>query len=221
MRRSSRPLKIKPRAPLSCRQVPIPIRTSNRTDWLREKNKSRENFIATIRPAIITLTPVTARIRLLKKCLSSNEARSVRSGLTYKNMSLSVSQKRLSVISLCLLGLAIAGLKFGLATEAGSGSTTATEGLAKSYVYSVDPAVKVAREVLADTAEGQRTPVVIFLTDQADVSSAYQMKDQDARGWYVYNTLTKHAERTQAPIKAMLDAEGVQYQSFWAANRLV
>src|SRR6266513_1047986 len=38
---------------------------------------------------------------------------------------------------------------------------------------------KIAREVLADTANGKNASVVILLADQADVSAAYEMKDQD------------------------------------------
>ena len=79
---------------------------------------------------------------------------------------------------------------------------------------------KVARNVLEDTENGQRTSIVILLSDQADVSKAYAMSDQDARGWYVYNTLRTHAEQTQAPLKAFLAARGVTYQSYWAANML-
>ena len=41
------------------------------------------------------------------------------------------------------------------------------------------------------------------------------MKDQDARGWYVYRTLKREADRTQAPIRALLEAQGVSYKSFW------
>jgi subtilisin family serine protease len=47
------------------------------------------------------------------------------------------------------------------------------------------------------------------------------MKDADARGWFVYNTLTQHAERTQAALRADLEARGVSYQSYWAANMIV
>jgi serine protease AprX len=85
----------------------------------------------------------------------------------------------------------------------------------------VDIAAKIAPEVLAETAEGGSASVVILLTDQADVSAAHQMKDEDARGWFVYNTLTQHAARTQAALRAELDARGVSYQSFWAANMIV
>ena len=80
---------------------------------------------------------------------------------------------------------------------------------------------KVSPRVLADTADGKSASVVILLADQADVSAAYAMKDQDARGWFVYNTLTQHAARTQAGLQAFLTAQGVSYQSFWAANMIV
>src|SRR6201982_817106 len=56
---------------------------------------------------------------------------------------------------------------------------------------------KIAPEVLADTANGKSASVIILLADQADVSAGYGMRDQDARGWFVYNTLSKHAARTQ------------------------
>src|SRR6202521_5355790 len=80
---------------------------------------------------------------------------------------------------------------------------------------------KIAPQVLADTIGGNNASVVILLADQADVSAAYGIKDQDARGWFVYNTLTQHAARTQAGLRAFLDAQGISYQSFWAANMIV
>ena len=80
---------------------------------------------------------------------------------------------------------------------------------------------KIAPAVLAETADGKVASIVILLADQADVSAAYRMQDQDARGWFVYNTLTQHAARTQADLQAFLTAQGVSYQSFWAANMII
>ncbi|MDP9098151.1 MAG: S8 family serine peptidase [Verrucomicrobiota bacterium] len=80
---------------------------------------------------------------------------------------------------------------------------------------------KIAPEVLAETAEGGSASIVILLSDQADVSAAYQIRDQDARGWFVYNGLTQHAARTQVGLRAELEARGVSSQSFWAANMVV
>jgi subtilisin family serine protease len=83
------------------------------------------------------------------------------------------------------------------------------------------PEGKIAPEVLTDTSEGKSASVVILLADQADVSAAYAMKDQDARGWFVYNTLSQHAARTQADLQTFLTSKGVSYQSFWVANMIV
>ena len=68
---------------------------------------------------------------------------------------------------------------------------------------------KIESRVLRDTAGGREASFVINLKDQADLSAAYGMKNQNARGWYVYRTLKKEAARTQAPIKAMLASRGV------------
>jgi serine protease AprX len=80
---------------------------------------------------------------------------------------------------------------------------------------------KIAPDVRAETADGGSVSIVILLADQADVSAAHEIADQDARGWFVYNTLTQHAERTQAALRADLETRGVIYQSFWAANMIV
>jgi subtilisin family serine protease len=76
-------------------------------------------------------------------------------------------------------------------------------------------------DVMQAVADGEETTsFIILLEDQADLSAAYAM-DDDARGWYVYNTLTQQAAITQGPIIAQLEAEGVEYTSFWAANMIV
>src|SRR5262245_22019536 len=80
---------------------------------------------------------------------------------------------------------------------------------------------KVQNLVLSDTSAGRESSFIIELTQQADLSKAYSMKDQDARGWYVYRTLKRTAEKTQGPLKAMLDRQGVSYTSFWVANELI
>ena len=78
--------------------------------------------------------------------------------------------------------------------------------------------VTIAPEVLRATANGAGTPIVILLAEQANLSSAYNMRDEDARGWFVYNTLRDTAARTQGPLQAFLRAQGRAYQSFWVAN---
>src|SRR5438552_5210134 len=83
------------------------------------------------------------------------------------------------------------------------------------------PTNKIAPEVLADTVDGKSASVIILLADQADVSAGSGMRDQDARGWFVYNTLTQHAARTQSGIRNLLNSRGITYQSFWVVNMIV
>src|SRR5947208_1365316 len=97
--------------------------------------------------------------------------------------------------ALCFAGIALATLAWS--SPAGPGPAAL--------------AAKIAPEVLAETADGGSASIVIMLADQADVSAANQMTDQDARGWFVYNTLTQHAERTQAALRAELERRGVTY----------
>jgi hypothetical protein len=86
----------------------------------------------------------------------------------------------------------------------------------------VRTAVKVAPEVLADTADGATTTVGrVLLCRPGRRERGPEMKDQDARGWFVYDTLTQHAQRSQAGLRSFLESQGAGYQSFWAANMLI
>ena len=110
--------------------------------------------------------------------------------------------------------LALAGLVATISPVFASGNSNAAKSMA-GYTG------KVQNRVLSDTASGGQSSFIVELAQQADLSRAYWMKDQDARGWYVYNTLRRTAAKTQAPLRAMLDTQGVQYRSFWVANELI
>ena len=114
---------------------------------------------------------------------------------------------------LCIIGVILAALGFG--------SFSAASALGQKPEKQPVSGAKIAPQVLADTADGGNASVVILLAEQADVSAAHGMKDQDARGWFVYNTLTQHAVLTQGGLRAFLEARGIIYQSFWAANMIV
>lgn len=84
-----------------------------------------------------------------------------------------------------------------------------------------DAAAKISPAVLQDTADGKTTTFLVLMADQANVTPAYSMADEDARGWYVYDTLRLHAYRTQAGIRAMLQSRGAAYKSYWISNALL
>ena len=75
--------------------------------------------------------------------------------------------------------------------------------------------------VYDSTANGKAAQFMVLLTQQADLSRAYSIKDQHARGWYVYNTLRDFADRTQAPVRNTLTRLGASYTHFWVANVLL
>ena len=60
----------------------------------------------------------------------------------------------------------------------------------------------------------------VILRDQADVSSATTIADRGERLRTVYTTLTAHADRTQARLRAELDRRGIAYQPYYLVNAL-
>src|SRR6266508_150394 len=104
---------------------------------------------------------------------------------------------------------------------AGVSPVLATGGSAERSTAPGNNQSKIESRVLQDTAAGQKASFVIYLRDQADLSAAYGMRNQDARGRYVYKTLKAYAARTQAGIRALLAARDASYRPFWVANVIV
>jgi len=148
------------------------------------------------------------------------------------------TQSRIYLYS-CLLAICLGGLIHAVTTSTSSRSVNQTMSSAAdnklgAFSNATSPklrdmeqlllqrsAAKISRQVLTRTADGERTPIVILLSDQADLSAAYSMKDEDARGWFVYNTLKAHATHTQVGLQDFLKSKDVDFQSFWGANMLV
>src|SRR5687767_9629741 len=60
----------------------------------------------------------------------------------------------------------------------------------------------------------------VIMSDQADLSSVSQIQDIDERRTAVYQTLTEHANETQADVRNMLDSVGVDYTPYYLVNAL-
>ncbi|MBK9529354.1 MAG: hypothetical protein IPO41_13825 [Acidobacteria bacterium] len=127
-----------------------------------------------------------------------------------------ITRKRLaaaSVISICILLMALASGEVGRASGIDSIFTSTAPQTYFGPLFTradgyVDPATKVSDAVREDTSKGKKAEVVILLADQADVSAAYDIKDEDERGWFVYNTLTTHAAVTQSGSSVFSDGRG-------------
>jgi uncharacterized repeat protein (TIGR01451 family) len=95
-----------------------------------------------------------------------------------------------------------------------------------------DPLVQAAGwqtkvdEWVLETVEQGETEFLVLLQEQADLSGASRLHTKQEKGQYVYQQLTRTAERSQKPILEALQAlaaespGSVQYQSFWVANMI-
>ncbi|HWQ13343.1 MAG TPA: S8 family serine peptidase [Roseiflexaceae bacterium] len=81
--------------------------------------------------------------------------------------------------------------------------------------------VEAAIAAQAAAAPDGRAEFMVVLRDQADLSAAYAIRDWAERGRYVYRTLSEHAARSQAGLRAQLEARGLRYRPLWIINALL
>lgn len=79
---------------------------------------------------------------------------------------------------------------------------------------------KVSPLVLDQTSDGRPSSFLVVLASKADVSAAQTLPGKVDKGRFVYDTLRAHADRTQAPIVALLERMGARYRSHFLVNLL-
>jgi serine protease AprX len=77
---------------------------------------------------------------------------------------------------------------------------------------------KVGPRVLLETSRGRSASFLVMLASQADVSEAASLPTKLAKGRFVFDLLRAHSDRTQRPIRALLDGLGVAFKSHWILN---
>jgi serine protease AprX len=82
------------------------------------------------------------------------------------------------------------------------------------------PPSSVAPQVWQATADGGAAEFLVILDEQADLGSAAARQGREARLRDVYDELREVAVRTQAGLRAELDAAGVSYRPFYVVNML-
>ncbi len=60
----------------------------------------------------------------------------------------------------------------------------------------------------------------IILKEQADLSPSYSFYTKEEKGEYVYQVLSTTAARSQAPVIALLQQKGINFQSYWVVNSI-
>src|SRR5664279_5324824 len=78
----------------------------------------------------------------------------------------------------------------------------------------------IAPSLASQTALGGSSEALIVFTEQADLSGAANLPTKLEKGRYVYNALRAVAERTQAPMRKMLQERGIPFQSYYGVNMI-
>ncbi len=91
-----------------------------------------------------------------------------------------------------------------------------------STAHAADTAApaKIAPRLASDTAFGGSSEALIVFAEQADLSGAANLPTKLEKGQYVYNALRAVAERTQAPLRKLLQDRGIPYQSYYGVNMI-
>ncbi len=79
---------------------------------------------------------------------------------------------------------------------------------------------KVAPWVLQQTADGQKAEFLVVLADQADLSTAKQLKTKRAKGQFVRDALWAKKQATQGPLLQWLSERGIEHRSFYIVNMI-
>lgn len=88
-----------------------------------------------------------------------------------------------------------------------------------AHADSPDWRSKVDPWVLDQTRSASvQTEFLIVLASQADVSRAASLATKEAKGRFVFETLSAHAARTQGPVLAELVRRALPHRAYWVTN---
>ena len=80
---------------------------------------------------------------------------------------------------------------------------------------------KIAPWVTEHTAAGKQAEFMVVLTDQADLSGAYNLKTKKEKGRFVRDALWNKSQATQGPVLKWIQARGLEYRSFYIVNAIL
>jgi subtilisin family serine protease len=83
-----------------------------------------------------------------------------------------------------------------------------------------DPLAKVDKAVLDQLDAKDEATFNVILRDKATLTGATGIRQHAQRTTFVYQQLTQTAERSQAGLRALLDAKGAAYRPFWIVNTI-
>ena len=79
---------------------------------------------------------------------------------------------------------------------------------------------KLSDELLVDLQRGSTLDVIVRFSDQADLSTAKDIRGKEAKTNFVFNRLLQTAETQQQDVRTWLDQHRIEYQAFVLVNAL-
>jgi subtilisin family serine protease len=79
---------------------------------------------------------------------------------------------------------------------------------------------KIESHVTAEVSAKGTGEALIVLSEQPDLSGADKLATKAEKVQYVYNLLRANAERSQAPLRKMLQERGIRFQSYYTVNMI-
>ena len=79
---------------------------------------------------------------------------------------------------------------------------------------------KVDPRIFAGKTADEPASFLVVMREQADLKGAEEFTEKIDKGTFVYEALSSLAERSQAGLKAELDARGIAHRSFYLVNML-
>ena len=84
-----------------------------------------------------------------------------------------------------------------------------------------EPTGKIEALVLKEIEAEGTIDFFVWMTEKADLNPADHLKTKLEKGQFVFNALYMTAERTQKDLRVFLDEAGVDYQTFYIANKIL
>ncbi len=77
---------------------------------------------------------------------------------------------------------------------------------------------KVSPTLFTRAADGQSTPILILLSDKADISGAHQLRTKEEKAYYVFNKLKANATSSQQRLIALLNELSIRHEDLFIVN---
>lgn len=80
---------------------------------------------------------------------------------------------------------------------------------------------KVKEALTSSSFTGSFIPILVRLSEKADLSRAQLLTSKEEKGQFVYETLTTVAKKSQAPLIKYLESQNISFDRFYISNLIV